>query len=225
MIASILEFVSQFHYSELFATVPGITIAVVGTISAILIAVFGPFKKFQLPFESAPGLPRGFINFILFIPFILCFVLITPTNAIISLVIALTGIPLAGVFMFAYGRLLTNHRYTRPVRKGFLFWRRVDEAVIVGGDVLTPEARAQAHKPLQELLAMAEYNPDEIWVRTSRTMIQQRIELYYFLFFFCTVVTISAGALAIQALIAKEAPLASAQAIWAKGHSQTAPSH
>lgn len=223
MIASILGHLSHFRYSELFATVPGITAAVVGTISAILIAVFGPFKTFQLPFESAPGLSRGFLKFILFIPFILCFVLITPADAVLALAIALIGMPAAGVAMFAYGRVLANHRYTKPIPKGFLLWKRVGEAIIVGGTILTSAAKAKADIPTQELLAMAEYKPDEIWIRTSRTSIQQKIEFFYFVFFFCAVLTVSAGALALQALIANEAPLASAQALWSQAHPPAEP--
>ncbi len=65
---------------------------------------------------------------------------------------------------------------------------------------------------------MAEYKPNVIWVQASRTAIQQKIELFYFVFSFCAVLTVSAGALALQALIADEAPLASAHALWSQAH-------
>ena len=219
MIETILGHLSRFEYGELFATVPGITVGVIGTIGAILTAVFGPFKKFQLPSESAPGLSRGFLNFILFIPFIWCFVLITPDNAVFALLVAFAGVAAAGVAMFAYGKVLSNHRYTRPIPKGFLFWKRKGEEVVIGGTTLTPRAQAMAGIPLQEMLAMAEYKADEIWERKPRTGIQQRIELFYYLFFFFAVTTVSAGALSVQALVAKEAPLTRAQIIWSKAHS------
>ena len=197
--------------------------AVISTIGTILTAVFGPFKKFRLPSETAPGLSRGFLNFILFIPFILCFVLITPANAILALLIALVGILAASTTMFAYGKVLANHRYTRPVPKGFLFWKRVGEEVVIGGTALTPAAQNKLPLPLQTQLAMAEYKADEIWERASRTRIQQRVELFYFLFFFFAVTTVSTGALALQALITKEAPLAGAQIIWAEAHPPAPP--
>lgn len=224
MIEALLSRFASFHYGDLFTTVPGITVAVVGTIAAILTAVFGASKKFQLPSETAPGLSRGFLNFILFIPFVLCFVLITPENAVLALLIALIGIPLAGAAMFAYGNVLANHRYTRPVPRGWLFWKRVGEEVIVGGTILTPDAQAKTGSiTLQDMLASAEYKPDEIWERRSRTGIQQRIEFFYYLFFLCAVTTVSAGALATQALVTKEAPLVRAQTIWQQAHPATPP--
>ncbi len=221
MIKTIISYFLYFDYGEFFASAPGITVAVISTIGAILTAVFGPFKKFRLPSETAPGLSRGFLNFILFIPFILCFVLITPANAILALFVSLVGIPAAGIAMFSYGRVLANHRYTRPIPKGFLFWKRVGEEVIIGGTVLTLDAQNKLPSPLQTQLAMAEYKADEIWERASRTTIQQRVELFYFLFFFLAVTTVSAGALAVQALITKEAPLTRAQIIWAGAHPPT----
>jgi hypothetical protein len=207
-----------FHYSDLFTSVPGIVGAIVGTIGLVLTAVFGKFKNFKLPYESAPGLSRGFLNFILFVPFLICFVFVTPTNAKMVLLIALLGIPLAGVAYLLFGSAFANHRYTRPMPAGWLFWKKVREDVIVGGTLLTPlaVARHQQGVPLQEMLASAEYKPDEIWERRSRTAIQQKIEIYYFLFFLCAISTVVAGALSVQALITCAAPLDSAITIWSE---------
>jgi hypothetical protein len=137
-----------------------------------------------------------------------------------ALLIALLGIPLAGVAWFLFGRAFANHRYTRPMPAGRLFWKKVREDVIVGGSVLTPlaAARHQQGIPLQEVLASAEYKPDEIWERRSRTAIQQKVEIYYFLFFLCAITTVVAGALSVQALITLTAPLDSAITIWSEAH-------
>ena len=131
-----------FHYGDLFASVGGIAAAVVSSLGAVGTALFG-FKKFQLPYDSVDGFPRGIANFVLFVPFVLCCIFITPQNARAAVLIAALGVP-AGVACFVfYNMAFRNHRFTKPVPSGWRFWKGVGEAVIVGGTVLTPAARSR----------------------------------------------------------------------------------
>lgn len=212
--------IGGFHYSDLFASVPGIVTAVVGTLGTVLTAIFGKFKSFKLPYESAPGLSRGFLNFVLFIPFVVCFVFVTPMNARFFLLASLLGIPVAWFSFFQFGKAFANHRYTRPVQSGWLIWKKIRDEIVVGGTQLTPaaERKHEQGEPLQKILASAEYKPDEVWERSSRTAIQLKIESFYYLFFLCAVVSIVAGALSMQALITRTAPLDAAAKIWDASH-------
>jgi hypothetical protein len=209
----------HFPYADLFTSVPGIVVAVLGTISTVVVAIFGKFGSFKLPYESAPGLSRGFFNFILFLPFVVCFIFISPENARVFVVAALLGIPLAWVAYFYYGKAFANHRYVRPRLAGW-FRKKVQDEVIVGGTTLTPAAQQKAHQgeTLQAMLASAEYKPDEIWVRGSRTAIQLRIETCYYLFFFFAIVSVVAGALSLQTLITRVSPLEAATRVWDASH-------
>lgn len=203
-------------FNELFAAAGGITLAVIASLTAFATALFG-FKKFQLPYDTADGFPRTIANFVLFVPFVLCFLFITPRNAHLAALIALGGLPL-GYFCFSrYGRAFRNHRYTRPIPPGWMLWRTHREAVIVGGDVLTREAEAKlaTHpQPLQGLLKSAEYEPDEIWVRESRIKIQQRVERWFYAFLLCAIISVAAASLALQAALSNTAPLESARRLW-----------
>jgi hypothetical protein len=213
----------HFHYADLFATVPGIVVAVIGTVTAVLTAVVGKFKSFQLPYESAPGLSRGFLNFVLFVPFVVCFVSVSPQSATIFLIAALIGVPAAWFMHYKYGQTFANHRYVRPRLAGW-FRRKIRDEIIVGGTKLTAAAaqKVAQGESLQTILASAEYQPDEIWVRDSRTSIQQKIEFFYYSFFLFAVVSVVAGALSLQALITHVAPLHSAAKVWDAGHSEAA---
>ena len=213
--------IGGFHYGDLFAPVLGIVSAVVGTIGLIITAVFGKFKYFKLPYESAPGLSRGALIFVLFVPFLICFVIVKPTNAAVVLGSAfLVGMPLAVKNFRHFGRVFANNRYTKPTPAGCLFWKKIREDVIVGGTVLTPHAALLFSQgvSMQNILARAEYKPDEVWVRSSRTEIQQKIEIYYFLFFLFAITTVVASTLSVQALIMHAAPLDAAITVWNKAH-------
>lgn len=206
-----------FHYSDLFASVGGVTVAVVTSLGAVGVALFG-FKKFQLPYGAADGFPRGIANFVLFVPFILCFIFITPQNAKLAAVIAVIGVPV-GVFCFVrYNIAFRNHRFIKPVPGGWMFWKRNCETVIVGGTVLTQGARdriAMTGKTVQETLAEAAYDPDEIWERPGRTSLQFRVEVWFYAFLLVAVISVVAASLALQALISNAAPLDAASKLWA----------
>ncbi|MGD7180823.1 hypothetical protein, partial [Ralstonia pseudosolanacearum] len=157
-----------FNNYDLFAAIGGITVAGVCSLGAVGTALFG-FKRFRLPYDTKDGFPRGIANFLLFVPFILCFIFITPQNGKLVTLIALIGVPV-GMFCFAqYNIAFRNHRFTKPVPSGWMIWKRDREEIIVGGKVLTKNARdriAQTGKSEQETLAEAAYNPDEIWERS-----------------------------------------------------------
>jgi hypothetical protein len=162
-------------------------------------------------------LSRGFLNVVLFTPFVVCFALVSPENAkAIIIGAALIGVPLAAVCFSMYGRVFANHRYIKPSpARWYRPWLRED--VLVGGSLLTQAAREKQLKtkqPLQEMLASAEYKPDEIWERSSRTNIQQKVELWYYAFFLFAIIPIVAASLSLQALVSKESPIDSARKVW-----------
>src|SRR5258708_3222066 len=127
----------SFNYSDIFASIGGMTVAVLACLSAVLTATLGKFKKFRLPAENAPGLSRGFLNVVLFTPFVVCFALVSPENAKAVIIgAALVGVPLAAVCYSMYGRTFANHRYTKPSPpRWYRPWLRED--VLVGGSILT----------------------------------------------------------------------------------------
>jgi hypothetical protein len=208
---------TSFNYGDLFASVGGMTVAVLACISAVLTATFGKFKKLQLPAENAPGLSRGFLNVVLFTPFVVCFALVSPQNATAIIIgAAMIGVPIALLCFSMYGQVFANHRYVKPSPpKWYRPWIRED--VLIGGSVLTAAAKKKQEEtgqPTQEMLASAEYKPDEIWERPSRTSIQKKVEIWYYAFFLFAIIPIVAASLALQALISKESPLDSARKVW-----------
>jgi len=91
------------------------------------------------------------------------------------------------------------------------------EDVVIGGSTLTEaanEKQNETKQTLQELLASAEYKPDVIWERTSRTSIQQQVELWYYAFFLFAIIPIIAASLSLQALVSDKSPLDSARKLW-----------
>lgn len=208
---------TAFHYSDLFASIGGVTAAVVASLGAVGLALFG-FKKFQLPYDADDGFPRGIANFVLFVPFILCFIFITPTNAKLAALIALIGVPIGIICFIRYNVAFRNHRFIKPIPSGWMFWKRNREAVVVGGTALTQNASdriAKTGKTVQETFAEAAYDPDEIWSRASRIGVQLRIEVWFYAFLLAAVISVVAGSLALQALISKAAPLDAASKLWA----------
>ncbi|MCK4165569.1 hypothetical protein HFK89_24835 [Ralstonia pseudosolanacearum] len=207
-----------FNNYDLFAAIGGITVAGVCSLGAVGTALFG-FKRFRLPYDTKDGFPRGIANFLLFVPFILCFIFITPQNGKLVTLIALIGVPV-GMFCFAqYNIAFRNHRFTKPVPSGWMIWKRDREEIIVGGKVLTKNARdriAQTGKSEQETLAEAAYNPDEIWERSSRTSLQLRIEIWFYAFLLSSVIPVVVASLALQAVISNTAPVDAASKLW--GH-------
>jgi hypothetical protein len=201
----------------MFVPMLGLIAAVLATVVAVLTAVFGPFKNLRLPVESVPGSSRGMLNVVLFAPFLVSFLLINPVWAVRTLVIALASLLAAFVCYQKYGGQLNLCRYTKPHARGFLWFQWNRDEVIIGGTELMPEAaarKAQTSATEQKLLAEAEYNPDEIWTRSSRVAAQLRIERWYYGFMLCALLTVVLAALAGQTLLSGEAPLTTAQRVW-----------
>jgi hypothetical protein len=213
-------FSHSFPYQELFGSVAGIAAAVVASLAAIGTAVFG-FKRFQLPYDPNDGFPRGIANFILFGPFVLCFMFITPQNATHAAVLALIGVPLAYIFFNLYNLTLRNHRFIKPVPAGWMFWKSERELIIVGGTELTPVAsqrKQHTNESEQHMLATAAYDPDEIWERPSRTNVQLRVELWFYCFLLLAVTCVVTWSLALQAVVSKTAPRDAAAKLWTSYH-------
>lgn len=87
---------------------------------------------------------------------------------------------------------------------------------MVGGKLTEAAIHKQRteRKTVQELFKEAAYQPDEIWERADRIRIQLRIELWFYAFLLAVVIAVVAAALALQALISNEAPLAAAMQLW-----------
>jgi hypothetical protein len=203
----------------MFVPMLGLIAAVVATLAAVLTAVFGPFKKLRLPVESVPGTSRGVLNMVLFAPFLISFLLIDPARARPALLVSLVPLVPAFICYQNYGGRLNLHRYTKPRARRFLWFQWNRDEVIIGGTELTPDAaarKARTHATEQTLLAEAEYKPDEIWMRPGRISAQTWIERWYYGFLLCTLLTVVLAALAGQTLLSGEAPLVSAQRVWAK---------
>jgi hypothetical protein len=214
----------SFSLRELFVPMSGLIVAVVATVGAILTAILGPSKKLRLPMESVPGTSRGLLNVVLFAPFLICFFLMEPAWARPALFGAL--VPMVGaVWCYQnYGGVLNTNRYIKPRARRFLWFQWVREEPLIGGSELKPEAaarKARTGRTEQEILADAEYDPDEIWNRESRALVQKKIERWYYGFMLCALLTVVLAALAAQTLLSGEAPLAAAQRVWTK---LTAPS-
>jgi len=201
----------------IFAPLLGIISAVVATTGSILMTVFGPLKRLRLPVESVPGMSRGFLNVVLFAPFVACFLSIDPGTAKIGMIAAVIALVL-GVYCYqAFGALMGLHRYVKPM-PGKLFKRRIREEIICGGDQLTPAAtlrQSQTGRMPQELLADAGYNPDEIWLRPGRVAVQTRIERWYYSFMLCTLLTVVLAALVLETDLTGRAPLTDAKKAFA----------
>lgn len=198
----------------------GLVAAVIWTLGGVLTAVFGPMKKLRLPVESVPGSSRGVLNLVLFAPFVVSFLLIKPAWAWLALGTSLVALVGAFLCYQKYGGLLNLYRYTKPRQRGFLWFKSVAEDAVIGGPDLRPEAaarKAQTGASLQKLLAEAEYKADDIWTRPTRIPVQLRIERWYYGFMLCTLLTVVLAALAGQTLLSGEAPLTTAQRVWAKG--------
>jgi hypothetical protein len=106
-----------------------------------------------------------------------------------------------------------------PRARRFLWLQWNRDEVVIGGTALTPGAearKAQTNAAEQKLLAEAEYNPDEIWLRPARVAVQLRIERWYYGFMFCAVLTVVLAALCAQTLLSDEAPLITAKRVWVK---------
>jgi|SRR6266404_862316 len=157
-------------YRDLFTSMTGLIVAVVATLSSVLTAIFGPFKKMRLPVESVPGTSRGVLNLVMFAPFLICFFSVSSGNARIFLYCSLIPLVLAVWSYQRYGSLLGLHGFTKPRPRKFLWWTWIREDTVIGGTVLQPDAQAlkkKGHQNEQELLAGAEYKPDEIWPRKA----------------------------------------------------------
>lgn len=204
----------------MFVPMLGLITAVFATLTAVLTAVFGPFKKLRLPVESVPGVSRGVLNMVLFAPFLICFLLIDAWWARPALLAALVALVFGFVCYQKYGGELNLHRYTKPRPRGFLWFQWIREDIVIGGSQLTPGAVARQKQTgvadQQVLLKEAEYMPDEVWTRQSRVAAQLRIERWYYGFMLCAVLTVVLAALAGQTILSGEAPLTSAQRVWAK---------
>jgi hypothetical protein len=148
------------------------------------------------------------LNVVLFAPFMVCFLSVTPENARLFLFGALAPLALAVVFYQSYGSMLGRFRYEKPVNAA----RKYD--TIIGGTDFTPNAvqvRANENASEQQLLKMAAYNPDEVWTRESRVDVQSKIERMYYGFLLSSVLTVVMASLAAQTLVLEESPLESAR--------------
>jgi len=204
---------------EMFVPMLGLIAAVMATLVAVMIAIFGPFKTLRLPVESVQGSSRGVLNLVLFAPFLISFLLIDPIVARPALLVSLAVLVAAFVCYQKYGSQVTLYRYTKPSQHGFMWFKWVREDVIIGGSELTTEAEVRKQKTshtVQRLLAEAEYDPDEIWTRQSRVVAQTWVERWYYGFMLCALLTIVLATLAGQTILSGEAPLVSAQKIWVK---------
>jgi hypothetical protein len=114
-------------------------------------------------------------------------------------------------------------RATKPRPSRFLWIQRVREEIVIGGGQLQPEAKERKRKTgakEQQLLAEAEYKPDEIWTRPSRVQAQLKIERWYYGFMLCALLTVVIAAFATQTLLSGESPLATAQRAWNQNSNQ-----
>lgn len=204
----------------MFGPMLGLITAVVATIGALMIAVFGPIKRLRLPVESVPGMSRGLLNMVLFAPFLVCFLLIDTSLAKPALACSLVALALGYLCYEKYGGQLTEYGYTRPRPWSLLgLFKRIRDDTVIGGRELTSQAAArkrQTGKSEQELLAEAEYKPDEIWTRRSRAAEQKKLERWYYGFMLCALLTVALAALAGQTILSGEAPLAQAKRVWSK---------
>ena len=201
---------------DIFVPLLGLTAAVIATLGSLLTTVFGPFKRLRLPLALQDGNSRGFLNVLLFAPFIICFVLVSPPWARWSLILSLLPLVFAILFYSSFRKQIGLNRYTKPKPRRFLHKNWTREDIILGGTDLTNLAKIKEKggADLQILLAEAEYDPDKIWTRKSRIAVQQLTERHYYGFMLSSLLTVVLASLSLQSLLSGESPLESAKRVW-----------
>jgi hypothetical protein len=197
----------------------GLVVGIVATLGALMTAIFGPFKKIRLPVENVPGFSRGILNVVLFAPFVLSFIIVSPQNAQYVLFASLAAMLMAVYGYLKFGRLFATYQFTKPRARRVLWFEWKREETVIGGATMTPEAKAKKKETGQSdqaLLASAEYDPDVIWQRSSRIDVQIRIEGWYYAFMLFSVLTVVTAALGAQALLSEEKPFDAVKKEWRK---------
>jgi len=210
---------------DMFASSLGIVSGIVITIGAFLKAALGSFSKASPPAEDYSGSTKAMLNVLLIAPFFLTLIFVTPTNAVLFLIVVAVAAPCAFLCRQKYRSVAAGRLFKKPVPKRFQRIRTAlglsvfKEESLVGGDSLIASAvAAKGTSTDQELLALYGYDPAKMWDDKDRAAVLSKIERWYYTYVLLAVMTLVISSMSFQALVSGRAPKDDAMAIWTKAH-------
>ena len=164
-----------------FAPLVGYVFALVSTAAMLGFLVRGPMKNWEIPEQEGPQFLNHLSKVLVILLVVGGWLLAVPGRTGLVYAIASACI-VAGIgFGLRYARILRLYRYNKEVATSSTTTQGIP---ILGGDDLTPAARAEIQKrgiSVQEFLEGTAYEPDLVWPREARTRVYQRATLAFIL--------------------------------------------